>query len=187
MAGTPAALFAGGYPERDDRPPGKLERLANELRYVFGRPESGARALVGGCVELDGGGIPFAPLVDMIRALVAELPPEDLDAVLGSAREEIARLVPELEAGAGAPSGDDSGPSRVLELILGMIGRLAAAASWDGMLRLWKTGTGRLVAAPIRDTGGGEFWKVAFRPDGRRLLVTGKHWPKMFQIRVVPR
>ncbi|HEV7176228.1 MAG TPA: hypothetical protein VGN29_12090 [Solirubrobacteraceae bacterium] len=29
---------------------------------------SGVRALVGGCVELDGGGIPFSPLVEMIRA-----------------------------------------------------------------------------------------------------------------------
>jgi preprotein translocase subunit SecA len=45
MASTPAALFAGGYPEREDRPPGKLERLANEWRYLFGRPESGARTL----------------------------------------------------------------------------------------------------------------------------------------------
>jgi hypothetical protein len=29
---------------------------------------SGVRALVGGCVELDGCGIPFSPLVEMIRA-----------------------------------------------------------------------------------------------------------------------
>ena len=45
MVAPSAALLARSYPERDDRPPGKLERLANELRYLFGRPESGARAL----------------------------------------------------------------------------------------------------------------------------------------------
>jgi preprotein translocase subunit SecA len=45
MAGAQAAAFARGYPERDDPPPGKLERLANELRYVFARAQSGARSL----------------------------------------------------------------------------------------------------------------------------------------------
>jgi preprotein translocase subunit SecA len=45
MASVHAAALAGSYPERDDAPPGKLERLANELRYLFGRAESGARAL----------------------------------------------------------------------------------------------------------------------------------------------
>jgi len=101
-------------------------RLVHDL--IDHARQSGARALVGGCVELDGGGIPFAPLVDMIRALAAELSAAELDTVLGSAREEIARLVPELEADARTASTDDSGPSRVLELILGMIGRLATAA-----------------------------------------------------------
>ena len=52
----------------------------------------------------------------------------DLDEVLGGAREEIARLVPELEDAAPATPGDDRGPSRVLELMLGMIGRLADVA-----------------------------------------------------------
>ena len=55
------------------------------------------RVLTGGCVELDGGGIPFAPIVEMLRALTRELPPAELDSVLGGARGEIGRLVPELE------------------------------------------------------------------------------------------
>ena len=45
MASAQAAAWARAYPERDDPPPGKLEKLANELRYLFGRAQSGSRAL----------------------------------------------------------------------------------------------------------------------------------------------
>jgi len=120
VAGERATVLVGG-----EAGVGK-SRLVHDL-IVQGR-QSGARALVGGCVELDGGGIPFAPLVEMIRAFAAELEPADLDVVLGGARDEIARLVPELKDAAPVASDDDRGPSRVLELTLGMIGRLAAVA-----------------------------------------------------------
>jgi DNA-binding CsgD family transcriptional regulator len=120
VAGEQSTVLVGG-----EAGVGK-SRLVHEL--IDQARQSGTRALVGGCVELDGGGIPFAPLVDMVRALAAELGAEDLDLVLGGAREEIARLVPELDTGAHAASGDESGPSRVLELILGMISRLAAVS-----------------------------------------------------------
>ena len=46
MASAPSAAFdARGYPERDDGPPGKLERLAAEAHYLLGRVESGTRRL----------------------------------------------------------------------------------------------------------------------------------------------
>ncbi len=120
VAGGQATVLVGG-----EAGVGK-SRLVHDL--IVQARQSGARALVGGCVELDGGGIPFAPLVEMIRAFAAELGPADLDDVLGGAREEIARLVPELKDAAPVASDDDRGPSRVLELMLGMIGRLAAVA-----------------------------------------------------------
>jgi DNA-binding CsgD family transcriptional regulator/tetratricopeptide (TPR) repeat protein len=120
IAGEQATVLVGG-----EAGVGK-SRLMHDL--ISQARESGVRALVGGCVELDGGGIPFAPLVEMIRAFAAELEPADLNAVLGGARDEIARLVPELEDAAPTSSGDDRGPSRVLELMLGMIGRLADVA-----------------------------------------------------------
>ncbi len=120
VAGEQATVLVGG-----EAGVGK-SRLVHDLTDHARR--SGTRGLVGGCVELDGGGIPFAPLVEMIRAFAGELEPAELDEVLGGAREEIARLVPELEDAAPAASGDDRGPSRVLELMLGMIGRLAAVA-----------------------------------------------------------
>ena len=78
-----------------------------------------ARTLVGGCVELGGGGIPYAPVVDMLRMLASELDDDDLESLLGPARAEIGRLVPELDDGREAPGRADRDPSRILELLLG--------------------------------------------------------------------
>ncbi|HKO29465.1 MAG TPA: AAA family ATPase, partial [Solirubrobacteraceae bacterium] len=118
LAGEPVTLLVGG-----EAGVGK-SRLIGEL--VTRARGAGARALLGGCVELDGGGIPLAPLVDMLRALAAELPGDELDGLLGPARGEIGRLVPELAAGREAQAPADRDPSRILELLLGVIGRLVA-------------------------------------------------------------
>ena len=101
-------------------------RLVNEL--IDEARAAGTRVLVGGCVELDGGGIPFAPVVEMIRSLAAELPAAELDAVLGAARGEIGRLVPELEDDRPTAPAGERDASRLLELMLGVIGRLSARA-----------------------------------------------------------
>ncbi|MGH2886943.1 MAG: AAA family ATPase, partial [Solirubrobacteraceae bacterium] len=85
LAGEQVTVLVGG-----EAGVGK-SRLVHEL---IGRAEEGgSRVLVGGCVELGGGGIPFAPLVEMLRALAGELPDDRLSDVLGSARPEIGRLV----------------------------------------------------------------------------------------------
>lgn len=101
-------------------------RLVHEL--IEQSRAAGTRVLIGGCVELDGGGIPFAPVVEMIRALAVELPAADLDGVFGAARGEIGRLVPELEDDQPATSAGEPDASRLLELMLGVIGRLSARA-----------------------------------------------------------
>lgn len=119
LAGEMAALVIGG-----EAGVGK-SRLVLELTEEA--RAAGARALVGGCVELDGGGIPFAPLVEMLRTLGRELPDDELDGLLGSARAEIGRLVPELDDGSANVAVGERDPARILELILGVIGRLAAA------------------------------------------------------------
>ncbi len=118
LAGEPVTLVVGG-----EAGVGK-SRLISEL--VTQARASGMRALVGGCVELDGAGIPLAPLADMLRALAAELPGDALDALLGPARGEIGRLVPELADEGHAQAPTDPDPSRFLELLLGVIGRLVA-------------------------------------------------------------
>ncbi len=119
LGGEHATVLVGG-----EAGVGK-SRLVNEL--VGEARAAGARALVGGCVELAGGGIPFAPLVDMFRALAGELDADELEAIFGSARTEVGRLVPELDDGRVAARGSERDPSRILELFLGVIGRLAGA------------------------------------------------------------
>ncbi|MGN6870554.1 MAG: helix-turn-helix transcriptional regulator [Solirubrobacteraceae bacterium] len=119
LAGEQATIVVGG-----EAGVGK-SRLVHEL--IGEARRAGARVLVGSCIELDGGGIPFAPVVEMMRDLAAELPAGELDAALGSARGEVGRLVPELESAPALP-GDDRDPARLLELMLGVVGRLAASA-----------------------------------------------------------
>ena len=55
-------------------------------------------------------------------------PPAELDAVFGAARGEIGRLVPELENDQPAAPAGERDASRLLELMLGVIGRLSARA-----------------------------------------------------------
>ena len=86
LAGGQGTVLVGG-----EAGVGK-SRLVHEL--IDRARGAGARVLAGGCVELGGGGIPFAPLVAMMRELAGELPDEQLDEVLGPARAEIGRLVP---------------------------------------------------------------------------------------------
>src|SRR3954468_11835849 len=99
-----------------------VEEAADRVRLA------GARVLSGGGVELGGEGLPFMPLADALRSLMRDTPPEELDAFVGPARFELARLVPELDPHAAlspTPAGE-SRTARLLELALGVLQRLAA-------------------------------------------------------------
>ena len=63
IAGEPTAVLVGG-----EAGVGK-SRLVHELSRRA--DEAGARVLVGGCVELGGEGIPFGPLVELLRTLAS--------------------------------------------------------------------------------------------------------------------
>jgi DNA-binding CsgD family transcriptional regulator/tetratricopeptide (TPR) repeat protein len=128
-AGTPTAVLIGG-----EAGVGKT-RLVGEM--VAAARAAGATVLVGGCVELGGEGVPFAPLVEALRAFVRDLDEAELARIVpGQARTELARLLPELAvpAGAGTPVADraafggDPGPwseqGRLFELLLGLLERL---------------------------------------------------------------
>src|SRR5215218_6835394 len=130
-AGTPTAVLVGG-----EAGVGKT-RLVGEL--VASARQAGATVLVGGCVELGGEGMPFAPLIEALRPFVRDLDePELARLVPGRARAELARLLPELAApaGAGAGAGErpafggDPGPwsdrGRLFELLLVLLERLGA-------------------------------------------------------------
>ena len=87
----------------------------------------GVRVLDGGCVPLGEEGLPFAPVVEALRDLDAA----ELEAVAGPARAELDRLLHDLAWGgeavaAGAVAG--AGQGRLLELLLGLVQRLAATA-----------------------------------------------------------
>ena len=55
-----------------------------------------ARVLSGSCVQLVGEAIAFAPLAGALRQLVQVTDADTLDAYVGLARNDLARLVPEL-------------------------------------------------------------------------------------------
>src|SRR3954471_18142374 len=99
-----------------------VEEAADRVRLA------GARVPRGGCVGVGGGGAPLMPLAAALRSLMRDTPPEELDAFVGPARFELARLVPELDPHAAlspTPAGE-SRTARLLELALGVIQRLAA-------------------------------------------------------------
>jgi DNA-binding CsgD family transcriptional regulator/tetratricopeptide (TPR) repeat protein len=88
---------------------------------------AGFSVLVGQCIELGAEGLPFAPLVDALRALARTMPADELSEVLGPAGPGLARLLPELAPGAvPGPAGADLQAAQLLELVLGLLGRLSA-------------------------------------------------------------
>ncbi|MDQ1495954.1 MAG: hypothetical protein QOG69_2437 [Actinomycetota bacterium] len=89
--------------------------------------EAGFLVLVGRCVEIGAEGLPLAPLVDALRALARERSPEDLAELLGPARRGLSRLLPELDPSSAADSYESDGgrTAQLLELVLGLVGRLS--------------------------------------------------------------
>jgi DNA-binding CsgD family transcriptional regulator/tetratricopeptide (TPR) repeat protein len=91
----------------------------------------GSAILHGACLDLGGDGLPYLPLVEALRGLVRETPPDRLRALLGPARADLAALLPELgeadrPAGAQRPSEGPSGldRARLFERFIGFLGRL---------------------------------------------------------------
>ena len=100
-------------------------RLVTELA---GRAAgSGFTVLAGHCVELGAEGLPLAPLIDALRTLARISTPDELAEVLGPARRGLGRLLPELDPGGAAePAPEGIQVSQLLELVLGLLGRLSA-------------------------------------------------------------
>jgi ATP/maltotriose-dependent transcriptional regulator MalT len=117
-AGQPAIVVVAG-----EAGVGKT-RLVTELLGQAG--ELGAVALSGGCLDVGDGVLAYAPMVEALRPLVGLLDPLELERVLGGARAELARLVPELGGQAtGRQAEAPLAPTRLFELLLGVLHRLA--------------------------------------------------------------
>ena len=111
-----------------------VERFGEEMAA------RGARVLVGGCLPLGTGGLPYAPFVEAFRALLRDVDPGAMPALLGPNRGELARLMPEIRARPDRLGSDSQGADaradqrtderfaqgRLFELVLGVVDRLSA-------------------------------------------------------------
>lgn len=123
-SGRPRLVLVAG-----DAGIGKSRLVAELMRS----PEpGGAHVLSGRCLAIGNGGLPYAPLTEALRNLARGLDPATLDTVLGPARVELARLLPDLAARDVAAVSPAAGPAskadqaRLFELVLGLLGRLGA-------------------------------------------------------------
>jgi DNA-binding CsgD family transcriptional regulator/tetratricopeptide (TPR) repeat protein len=84
-----------------------------------------AQVLLGRCLQLSGGGLPYGPLVDALRELTRSPDPDEIDELFGPAPADLTRLLP------GAASTRSTDPvsafaqSRLFESILRFLDRLA--------------------------------------------------------------
>ena len=187
MAGDSAVVIVGG--EAGVGKTRLVEEAAARAR------DAGARVLMGSCIELGGAGLPLSPVVDALRPLVRVMDPDELEPLLGPARDELARLLPELspERGASLAPVSEEGSARLLELVFGFIQRLAAEQPLMLVLEdlQWADrSTLDLVALLVRALRGVRvLLVVTFRSDelhrghSLRPLVTG--WERVRSVRRV--
>ena len=99
--------------------------------------ESGAHVLVGGCLQVGGTGLPYAPFVAALRPLLRGLGEARLDELIGPGRQELARLLPDLgpiepRTEPNRPDGSLTGTAaqaRLFEIVLGLVRRLSEDAT----------------------------------------------------------
>jgi len=121
-SGAPVTVCVGG-----EAGVGKT-RLVSE--FAARVRQSGGRVLLGGCIELGEGALPFAPIVEALRGLGRELEPDGLDELVGPGQPMLAHLLPELGQVPAEPRsvGLTAGPwaqARLFEAVLALMERLA--------------------------------------------------------------
>jgi DNA-binding CsgD family transcriptional regulator/tetratricopeptide (TPR) repeat protein len=107
----------------------------------------GGHVLAGSCLDLGGSGLPYLPVAEALRGLARTVDPDELDRLLGPARDDLAAIAPELgrsdparpaEAGtaqdgrrqtdrAGGPP-SVANQARLFERFIGFLGRLGEGA-----------------------------------------------------------
>jgi DNA-binding CsgD family transcriptional regulator len=119
-AGRPELFVMGG-----EAGVGKT-RLVEE--FVTRAAAAGATVLVGGCVDVEEGGLPLGPFVEALRDHARGLDDASREALLTAGGVELTRLLPELGEPAAGPTPpiSASAQGRLFELTLGLLGRMAA-------------------------------------------------------------
>jgi DNA-binding CsgD family transcriptional regulator/tetratricopeptide (TPR) repeat protein len=84
---------------------------------------AGGVAITGGCLDVGDAVLAFAPIVEALRELTAVLDEAELNRVLGGARTELARLVPDF--GEPPARAEPVAPGRMFELLLGVLHGIA--------------------------------------------------------------
>jgi DNA-binding CsgD family transcriptional regulator len=118
--GEPAVVLMGG-----EAGVGKT-RLVAEL--IARCPIEGTRVLAGGCVPVGEGALPYAPIVEALRTLLGDVGVAAVRQLVGPSWPELARLLPALGEPDGSGPLDHAAQSRLFELLLGLLGRLAEQA-----------------------------------------------------------
>src|SRR5262245_54061811 len=95
--------------------------------------ERGMRAVGGGCANIGQGGLPYGARIEALRGVVSALDPDELAAAVGPAGPDLARLVPDIAPQLGTTADADPAQeawqqARLMESLLGFLGRLATAA-----------------------------------------------------------
>jgi len=89
----------------------------------------GTQVLAGGCVPVGDGALPYAPIVEALRALLADLGVSAVRELVGPSWPELARLLPALGAAPEVGPAGQAAQARLFELLLGLLERLGEQAS----------------------------------------------------------
>ncbi len=89
---------------------------------------AGAVGLVGGCLDLEAGRLPFGPFIEALRPRMRELDPAARQELAALGGGDLAALLPELELRAdGRPATMTVAQGRLFELVLSLLSRLGSA------------------------------------------------------------
>jgi DNA-binding CsgD family transcriptional regulator/tetratricopeptide (TPR) repeat protein len=115
--GDPAVVLVGG-----EAGVGKTRLVAELSSRCLA---DGAQVVAGGCVPVGDGALPYAPIVEALRALLGDLGADAMRGLVGPSWPEIARLVPALGESDRSGLSDQIAQARLFELLLGLFGRLS--------------------------------------------------------------
>jgi DNA-binding CsgD family transcriptional regulator/tetratricopeptide (TPR) repeat protein len=101
-------------------------RLVEE--FLARAEAAGAVSLVGGCLDLEEGRLPFGPFIEALRPRMRELEPAARQELAALGGDELAPLLPELEPREeGRRTTATVAQARLFELVLSLLSRLASA------------------------------------------------------------